>query len=128
MRVNKYVCAPRVPEPQHCNRTRASVWSMALGAGTPPLPCAKPACKHTVYVPIPTLSPKHMERGWQRSSVYKAVGTECGASLRSPREGPHPLTQRAPGPSSDLELPVTYFPLLLFLEVLMSMQNSAEAE
>lgn len=35
-------------------------------------------------------------------------------------------TQLSPGPSSNLELPVTYFPLLLFLEVLMSMQNSAE--
>lgn len=37
-----------------------------------------------------------------------------------------PLTQLTLGRSSDLELPVTYFPLLLFLEVLMSMQNSAE--
>lgn len=37
-----------------------------------------------------------------------------------------PLTQLTPGRSSDLERPVTYFPLLLFLEVLVSMPNSAE--
>lgn len=37
-----------------------------------------------------------------------------------------PQTQPPPRASSDLALAVTYFPLLLFLEVLMSMQNSAE--
>lgn len=37
-----------------------------------------------------------------------------------------PQTQLPPRDSSDLAVAVTYFPLLLFLEVLMSMQNSAE--
>lgn len=68
-------------------------------------------------------SPKNMGGP---GSICKAAGTESGATPCSLRGGPHPLTQLAPGPISNLELPVTYFPLLLFLEVLMSMQNSAE--
>lgn len=114
---------PRSLGPQHRTRTgtRADVWRVALGAGSPPLP-RQPVCEHPVHMCM-LFSPQEY-RG-EPSSMCKAVSTELGASLFSVR-GAAPPAQLAPGPSSNLEPPVTYFPLLLFLEVLMSMQNSAE--
>lgn len=72
--------------------------------------------------------PENMGQGWEPGPTHKAAGAAFGVSPCSPWEESYPLTQLAPGPSSNLKPPVTYFPLLLFLEVLMSMQNSAEAE
>lgn len=83
---------------------------------------------NTRYICLDLPFPENTGQGWEPSPTYKAAGAEFGVSPCSPWEELYPLTQLAPGPSSDLKPPVTYFPLLLFLEVLMSMQNSAEAE
>ena len=86
-------------------------------------PFVEQVCKHTLHVHIPTLPPKNT--GWGPTPPARQPAQSLGRPS-SVHETGTPLTQLTPGRSSDLELPVTYFPLLLFLEVLMSMQNSAE--
>lgn len=95
---------PSVQEPQSCS-------------------IREPGRQCTLCVHIPALPPKNA--GWGPIAPARQLVQRLGRPSSVCEMGA-PLTQLTPGHSSDLELPVTYFPLLLFLEVLMSMQNSAE--